>query len=78
MGCSECYRTFNKKLLPLLRRLHGSVQHTGKAPLQKVGVGKKGKEIMELRRELQKVIEKEEYEKAAVIRDKIKKLEKKK
>ena len=78
MGCSECYRTFSKELLPLLRRLHGSVQHTGKVPLKKVGVGKKGKEITELRRELQKAIEKEEYEKAAVIRDKIKELEKEK
>jgi len=76
MGCSECYRTFRKELLPLLRRLHGSVQHTGKVPLKKVGVGKKGKEMIELRRELQKAVEKEEYEKAAVIRDKIKELEK--
>jgi len=78
LGCSECYRTFEKELVPLLRRLHGSVQHTGKVPLKKVGVGKKGKEIMELRRELQKAIDKEEYEKAAVIRDRIKELEKKK
>lgn len=78
MGCSECYRTFRKELLPLLRRLHGSVQHTGKVPLKKIGVGKKGKEIIELRRELQKAVEKEEYEKAAVIRDKIKELEKEK
>ncbi|NIM03061.1 hypothetical protein GTN66_02785 [bacterium] len=78
LGCSECYRTFNKELMPLLRRLHGSVRHTGRVPLKKVGVGRKAKEIIELRRELQRAIDKEEYEKAAVIRDKIKGLEKKK
>jgi len=78
LGCSECYIAFKNELLPLLKRLHGSVQHIGKVPLQKAGVGEKAKEIMALRRELQKAIEKEEYEKAAVIRDKIKDLEKKK
>jgi protein arginine kinase activator len=78
LGCSECYRTFKNELWPLLRRLHGSVQHTGKVPFQRAGVGEKVNEIMELRRELQKAIDKEEYERAAVIRDKIKELEKKK
>jgi len=78
LGCSQCYLTFKSELLPLLRRLHGSVQHTGRVPIKKVGVGEKAKEMMELRRELQNAIEKEEYERAAVIRDKIKELEKKK
>jgi len=77
LGCSQCYKTFKKELLPLLRRLHGSVQHTGRVPLQRVRVGEKGKEIVELRRELQKAVEEEEYERAAVIRDKIRELEKK-
>jgi len=78
LGCADCYRTFRSELVPLLRKLHGSVQHTGKVPVQRVGAGEKVKEIMDLRKELQKAIEKEEYEKAAVIRDKIKELEKKK
>jgi len=78
LGCSECYKTFKNELLPLLRKLHGSVRHTGMVPLQKVGVGEKAKKIVELQRELQTAIEKEEYERAAVIRDKIKELEKKK
>jgi len=78
LGCSECYATFRNELLPLLRRLHGSVQHTGRVSLPKAKVGERTREIMELRKELQKAVEKEEYERAAVIRDKIKELEKKK
>src|SRR5262245_25783597 len=35
LGCSECYVTFQAKLRPLLRRIHGSTRHSGKHPAQK-------------------------------------------
>lgn len=31
-GCSSCYSTFIRYLLPLLKRIHGTTIHTGKAP----------------------------------------------
>lgn len=31
LGCGECYRTFKDSLGPLLKRIHGSNQHIGKA-----------------------------------------------
>lgn len=31
-GCAECYRTFYDRLLPVIRRMHGSVAHRGKIP----------------------------------------------
>jgi len=32
LGCPYCYTAFDKQLRPLLRRVHGAVRHTGKAP----------------------------------------------
>ena len=63
---------FEDNLASLLRRLQGSAQHAGKGP---VGTEKRI-QFNKLKKELQKVIEKEEYERAAVIRDKIRELEK--
>ncbi|MEA3507200.1 MAG: UvrB/UvrC motif-containing protein [Elusimicrobiota bacterium] len=70
LGCEKCYDTFQDKLDTLLRRLQGSIQHAGKTPK---GSEKAG-QIEELKKELQYCISKEEYERAAVIRDKIKEL----
>ena len=74
LGCAECYRAFESQLLVLLRQIHGGTQHKGKSPSQ---VGPKAilrKELMELRDGLTRAIEKEEYEDAARIRDRIKEL----
>ncbi|MDA7857885.1 UvrB/UvrC motif-containing protein [bacterium] len=73
LGCCECYSTFNRKLMPLLKKLHNSVKHGGKSPVTVTREGGR-REILKLRQDLEEAIEKEEYEKAAKIRDKIKKL----
>lgn len=75
LGCPECYAAFEAQLLPLVRQLHGSTQHDGKSPKQ---LGPKAiirQELMDLKERLSQAIEKEEYEEAARIRDRIKKLE---
>jgi len=77
LGCSECYTAFKKYLAPLLKRIHGSVQHVGKSPVKVGRVLKKKIDLQELRNRLQKVIEQEEFEEAAKLRDQIKELEKK-
>ncbi len=33
LGCGDCYRTFRDSLASLLKRIHGSTQHTGKVVL---------------------------------------------
>lgn len=74
-GCPECYAAFETQLLPLLRQLHGSTQHEGKAPAK---LGEKAvirKELLELRDQLSEAIESEAYERAAQIRDRINELE---
>lgn len=76
LGCSECYKTFNEKLTPLIKRIHGSENHTGKIPKRAGDMIRLKRDIMNLRKDLQKAVENEEYEVAVDLRDKIKKLEK--
>ncbi|MGB9886916.1 MAG: UvrB/UvrC motif-containing protein [Moorellales bacterium] len=75
LGCDECYRSFGEQLVPLLRRLHGSAQHVGKAPKRTAGRLGLVREIERLRLELQELVAKEEFEKAAQVRDRIRELE---
>jgi protein arginine kinase activator len=75
LGCSQCYTAFKDQLKPLLRRIHGSNVHTGKSPHSSESVFQKRREIESLRAELDRAIDREEFEKAAEIRDRIKNLE---
>lgn len=77
LGCSQCYNVFSKKLDPLLTRIHSTSCHKGKVPERAGGVLKVQKEIDTLKIEMSALVAEEEFEKAAVIRDKIKELEKK-
>lgn len=74
-GCAECYRHFGDRLTPLLRRIHGSVRHTGKVPRRSRDKYLLVQEVDRLRAELREAVEKEEFERAAELRDEIKKLE---
>lgn len=74
-GCSSCYSTFADHLNPLLRKIHGAVEHTGKVPKRTGGQLKVRKEVKRLRDELSMAVSQEEFEKAAVLRDKIRELE---
>ena len=75
LGCSECYGAFQFQLRPLLRRIHGDTRHRGKSPTRG-GTAESGtRQIQRLHDELQRAVEREEFEKAAGIRDEIKRLE---
>jgi len=77
LGCSECYERFGERLEPVLRRIHGSLVHSGKVPARSGETIKVRRTIEELRAELARAVEAEEFEKAAKLRDQIKDLEKK-
>lgn len=78
-GCADCYEAFKVKLDSVFRRVHsGNTMHNGKIPKRKGVKLHTKKEIETYRVELQRLIEQEEFEQAAVIRDEIKKLEEKK
>ncbi|HOK40144.1 MAG TPA: UvrB/UvrC motif-containing protein [bacterium] len=72
-GCAKCYETFREHIAPLLKRLQGSIQHTGKVPLNISSKTKdKYLEIKELKEKLMEAVKNEAYEEAARLRDKIK------
>ena len=74
-GCRQCFSTFKNQMNPMLRRIHGKTFHVGKVPKRSGGQIRIKQEIDRLKRELQEAVNAEEYERAAVIRDKIKELE---
>jgi len=77
LGCGKCYETFEKDLGGLLVKIHGSDRHVGKIPF-KGGDDLEGqKELQRMRNELNEMVRAEEFEKAALLRDKIRDLEKK-
>ncbi|WP_339318663.1 UvrB/UvrC motif-containing protein [Paenibacillus sp. FSL R10-2734] len=75
-GCSSCYKYFNSALDPLFKRVHGSTSHVGKIPKRAGAQIVFRRQIDELKQELQLSIAQEEFEKAAELRDQIRRLEK--
>lgn len=77
LGCPTCYETFKAQLSPLFKRIHGSDNHMGKLPVKAVDgkLSKDAKDLHALKVKLQKSIDIEAFEEAAVLRDKIKDIE---
>ena len=75
VGCAACYTTFEVPFRDLLRRLHGSTQHTGTAYLSPREPGQAPRNqpsTQALRDQLKRAIDAEQFELAAEIRDRLK------
>jgi len=81
LGCGECYEVFSEELVPILNDIHKNVQHVGTKPVgtrkAKSASSKSTTKLDDLTTKLEQAVKNEEYEEAAVIRDKIKALQKK-
>ncbi len=75
LGCPNDYQVFKEGLLTVLERLHGSPQHMGKVPQRIDSNTAKKRALFDLRRQLEDAISREDYERAAEIRDRIYELE---
>lgn len=75
VGCANCYKIFKNKITPSIIRIHGNTTHTGKITSSVSPQIKAKNTIAQLKNELNKAIEEQEFEKAAEIRDKIKSME---
>lgn len=86
-GCSNCYIKFEDKLTPSIEKLHGRTKHIGKNVTytyendnkddnHKPSQNSKMSEIDQLKSELKTAIQEQRFEDAAIIRDKIKDLNK--
>ncbi|MEO6847798.1 MAG: UvrB/UvrC motif-containing protein [Chthoniobacterales bacterium] len=75
LGCSACYDTFAEGLSSLLKSMHKGTQHFGKVPKKYKKERQLGGRLKVLRTNLDTAVTEEHYEKAAQLRDEIKKLE---
>ena len=76
IGCNVCYSVFNEQLEPILRRVHGTSSHTGKVPHKAGNAVKLRMQVKGLRQELERSVQREDYENAARLRDNIRTIEK--
>jgi protein arginine kinase activator len=76
LGCADCYDAFEGQLRDLLRRLHGSSQHVGEAyALPGTGDTDPRRVLLDLREQLRRAVENENFELAAELRDRLRVLE---
>jgi protein arginine kinase activator len=79
LGCADDYTVFEKDLTPLLQRAHeGATHHVGKVPTRRGGTGvpiKRQLDVTKIRKELQRAVEAEDYERAAKLRDQMRQAE---
>lgn len=75
LGCSACYDIFAHDLESMLKNMHKGLEHIGKAPAAYQRTRQLDQKIKSLQSNLDKAVAAEQYEKAADLRDQIRKLE---
>lgn len=88
-GCGNCYKTFEDRIDPILKRIQGANKHVGRLgkvlenhvdmKAEKTDNEKQNEQdtkLQKLQEELKHAIKEERYEDAAKLRDEIKKIEK--
>ncbi|MHB1654448.1 MAG: UvrB/UvrC motif-containing protein [Desulfitobacteriaceae bacterium] len=75
LGCSVCYEKFEPQLEPLVRRIHGGGQHVGKIPRRRGAALIEKLETKRLKDKLLQLVQQEQFEEAAVVRDQIRQLD---
>jgi len=74
LGCDRCYEAFEKSLRGLIETIHRSSTHVGKVPSHAQREVGQIQAMKDLEAKLCAAVEREEFEKAASIRDKIQSL----
>ena len=75
LGCADCYGAFEAQLKQILRRVHGATRHHGRAPRGADASTLRRRDLVRLREELIRAVEREEFELAAQLRDQIRRME---
>jgi protein arginine kinase activator len=75
VGCPNCYEVFRDELASLIASVHGTTSHTGKVPARHRAKKERDLRLKDLKEQLQAAIQSEAYEKAAELRDEIKKMQ---
>src|SRR5882672_3086790 len=76
-GCAECYSTFAEGLEGLLKSMHKGTRHVGKVPRALRDSREVSEALKGLQTRLEKAIDEEDFEQAAIVRDEIKQMREK-
>lgn len=74
LGCAQCYQEFREQLAPILKRIHGRVQHAGHVPPSVNRAQRVREEMNRLKAEMNEAVAREDFERAAQLRDQIRAL----
>jgi len=74
MGCSECYQSFLDEVSGRLPAMHRGMFHIGRTPAGAYIGSMRAKRLEEMEKSLKALVDSEDYEKAAKLRDEMKKL----
>ena len=75
LGCPHDYVCFEEELKPLIVNIHGAESHHGKQPRRgKSGVDDQT-QLIRLRRDMRDAVQAEDYERASLLRDEIRRIE---
>jgi len=75
VGCPTCYEIFGDELSRMIQSVHGTTSHTGSVPARHRAKQARAEELRRLKKELQEAVQKEDYERAATLRDEVRKLQ---
>jgi protein arginine kinase activator len=73
-GCPQCYSTFAESLSAMLKTMHKGLRHAGKVPSALRVRREPTDALKQLNRRLEKAVESENFEEAALLRDQIRAL----
>ena len=77
LGCPACYEAFREQLQPMLLQIHGRVQHGGRQPLCTEDAQLARSRQEELTRQMAQAVAMEDFETAAVLRDRLREMSRK-
>ena len=72
LGCPECYTAFAEGLEALLKTMHRGTRHIGKVPQTHAQTRDLAEKLKALQKKLDKAVQDENFEQAALMRDEIK------
>lgn len=75
LGCSECYDVFAEGLESVLKPMHKGTVHKGKVPSALREKNDLQEKLSALKRDLDTAVSREDFERAAILRDQIRAME---
>lgn len=76
LGCGDCYGAFADRIRRPIKQIHGTFEHVGKVPKRGGDALRVSKKISSLEAEMSAAVLKQDFEKAAKLRDEIRTLKK--